>query len=97
MSRPAGCLYHPVNGYAERIHTGFSWPCFFLGFLWFAIKGMWGWAIVAVVVAFMTLGFSWLVFPFVANGMCTKHLLRKGYVGEERIRDKATPYAAHYA
>ena len=97
MSRSAGNLYHPLNRYAEPIFRGFSWPCFFFGFLWFAVKGMWGWAIVGLILAFSTFGLSWFVFPFLANEMYTKSLLKQGYLGEERVAAPANAPAARVA
>lgn len=45
-------------------------------------KGMWGWGIIALILAFATFGISWLIFPFFANGQYAKALLERGYLNE---------------
>lgn len=82
MSKLVGKAYHPVNDSTEEIWEGFSWPCLFCGFLWYMYKGMWGWGIIALALAFMTFGISWLFFPFFANAQYAKSLLERGYLNE---------------
>lgn len=81
MSKKSGHLYHPINNYPEPIYTGFSWPNLFFGFFWFLYKGMWAWAIICFFSAMFTFGISNLFFPFFANGLHQKNLLRSGYLG----------------
>lgn len=88
MSTLAGKAYHPVNGSTEEIWEGFSWPCLFCGFLWYMYKGMWGWGIIALILAFSTFGISWLIFPFFANGQYAKSLLQRGYLNEDQWDDR---------
>jgi hypothetical protein len=83
MSKQIGNMYHPVNKAPTPIYEGFNWPCLFFGFLWFCTKGLWLWAIVHIVLDFITAGISWLVFPFVANKMHRKHLESKGYLFDQ--------------
>ena len=89
MSTFAGQVYHPVNGSTEDIWEGFSWPCLFCGFLWYMYKGMWGWGIIALILAFITFGISWLIFPFFANGQYAKALLERGYLNEHQWHERA--------
>lgn len=89
MSTFAGQAYHPVNGSTEDIWEGFSWPCLFCGFLWYMYKGMWGWGIIAFILAFITFGVSWLIFPFFANGQYAKALLERGYLNEHQWHERA--------
>lgn len=89
MSTFAGQAYHPVNGSTEDIWEGFSWPCLFCGFLWYMYKGMWGWGIIALILAFITFGISWLIFPFFANGQYAKALLERGYLNEHQWHERA--------
>jgi hypothetical protein len=84
MSTLAGRAYHPINGAAEQIWEGFSWPCLFFGCVWYGYKGMWGWAFIALVLAVATAGVSWLVLPFLANEQYAKHLLSRGYFNEKQ-------------
>ena len=89
MSTFAGQAYHPVNGSTEDIWEGFSWPCLFCGFLWYMYKGMWGWGLIALILAFVTFGVSWLIFPFFANGQYAKALLERGYLNEHQWHERA--------
>jgi hypothetical protein len=40
MAAPRTCYLDPGRDYV-RVKTGFSWPAFFLGSLWAAVKRMW--------------------------------------------------------
>ena len=88
MSTLAAKAYNPTNGAVEEIWEGFSWPCLFLGFIWYIYKGMWGWGLIAFILAVFTWGLSWLVFPFFANEQHAKSLLKQGYLNEEQWNDK---------
>lgn len=89
MSTFAAKAYHPINSSTEDIWEGFSWPCLFSGFLWYMYKGMWGWGIIALVLAFSTFGISWLIFPFFANAQYAKSLLQRGYLNEDQWNERA--------
>ena len=86
MSSFAETLCHPVNKNQVPVYRSFSWPCFFFGPIWFAVKGMWLWALGSLVVSGMTCGFSWIVFPFFANGLHRKHLLNAGYLSIAQVQ-----------
>lgn len=88
MSKLVAKSYHPVNGSTEEIWEGFSWPCLFCGFLWYMYKGMWGWGIIALILAFGTIGISWLIFPFFANAQYAQSLLDRGYLNEEQWNER---------
>ena len=90
MSKLAGYAYHPVNGSTEEIWEGFSWPCLACGFIWYMYKGMWGWGIIALILAFATFGISWLFFPFFANAQYAQSLLQKGYLNEDQWQQSLT-------
>ncbi|MBI4470947.1 MAG: SHOCT domain-containing protein [Acidobacteria bacterium] len=83
MSISAGVLVHPATKERVEIFRGFSWPCLFAGCFWYA-KGMWGMGILAFLLAFVTFGLSWLVFPFIANDQYRRTLLNEGYVPEDQ-------------
>jgi len=100
MSKLAGKAYHPGNGSSIDIWEGFSWPCLLLGFFWYAYKGLWGMALIALILAFATFGLSWLVFPFFANAHYAKALVERGYLTEVQWRAQtsvAKPPAAPVA
>jgi GYF domain 2 len=90
MSKRIGELYHPSNNEPVDIYEGFSWPCLFLGAIWFAVKGMWLWAIGSLLITTFTCGAAWLVFPFFANGMHKKYLREKGWLTEEQAKGRGT-------
>ena len=85
MSKPIGYLYHPTNGYAITIYKGFNWPVLFVGGIWYIAKGMYGWAIGSIILAVVTFGISWIVFPFVANYQYKDFLLQQGYLNDEQM------------
>lgn len=92
MSRSVGSLYHPVNRYPEPIYEGWSWPCLFAGCFWFLAKGMLLWAIAAFLLACVTFGISWLVFPALANRLHQDYLRKKGYGDHPReVEQPSTP------
>ena len=88
MSKLVAQAYHPVNDSTEGIWEGFSWPCLFCGFIWFMYKSMWGWGIIALILAFATFGVSWLIFPFYANALYAKALLDRGYLNESQRNER---------
>ena len=88
MSTTAGRLYHPLNGAGEEIWKGFSWPCLFLGCIWYIYKGMWGWGVISLILACSTMGISWLIFPFFANEQHANSLLKRGYLNQKQWNDK---------
>jgi hypothetical protein len=73
------CFKNPQNGYTEGITGAGIWTLLF-GCIYFAIKGVWTHAIAGLILAFMTMGISWLIYPFFASGIMRKHYLRKGWV-----------------
>lgn len=95
MSKFAGVAYHPVNGSKEEIYEGFSWPCFFLGFIWYIYKGMWRWGVIHFLVA-LVLCFSlwfllllyWPLFAFFANDQYAKSLIANGYLNEKQWKER---------
>ena len=53
MAAPRTCFLDPGRDYV-RVKKGFSWPAFFLGSLWAAVKRMW---VVAALMATVELAF----------------------------------------
>jgi len=70
---------NPQNGYTEGIANAWVWALLF-GCLYFAIKGVWTHAIVGLILAIMTMGLSWLIYPFFTDSIMRKHYLRSGWV-----------------
>lgn len=74
---------NPANGYEERIAD--TWLlCLLFGPLYFAAKGIWTHALVSLVLALVTFGISWLIYPFLARGIIEKNYLRKGWIPVEQ-------------
>lgn len=67
------------TGLVKQIKVGFSWTTFFWGFFPALFRGDWKWALIMGIVAFITFGISWLVFPFIYNKLYIRDLLSKGY------------------
>ena len=53
---------------------------FFFGFFYFAVKGVWTHAVVGAVLAFITVGISWFIYPAFAQGILRRHLLETGWI-----------------
>lgn len=70
---------NPQNNIVEESSAPWLWT-FCFGCLYFALKGIWTHFAIGLILAFMTGGFSWLVYPFFANGIVRKHYQDKGWV-----------------
>lgn len=69
---------NPQNGHIETVGTPWLWSLI-LGFFYFAAKGIWTHAIVGLVLGVLTIGLSWLIYPFFASGIVRAHYLRNGW------------------
>ena len=70
---------NPSNGYEEKVsYVGLF--CLLFGFLYFVVKGIWTHALLGLVLAGMTCGISWLIYPFFARGIVERYYLRRGWV-----------------
>lgn len=68
---------NPANGYEETVSRPFLWALLF-GPIYFAVKGVWLHAVIALVLAF-TIFVSWLIYPFFARTVIRTHYLRQGW------------------
>jgi hypothetical protein len=74
---------NPANGHTEAV-PGLAWLWTLLfGFIYLAIRGVWTHAVAGLVLALMTAGISWLIYPFFASGILRNHYLKKGWVEVE--------------
>ncbi|MDD2750301.1 DUF2628 domain-containing protein [Acidithiobacillus sp.] len=48
---------HPTRG-LEAVKVGVSWPGFCFGFFWMLVKKMWGWALLFLVIAIVSVFFQ---------------------------------------
>ena len=69
---------NPANSYRETSPASWAWTLFFGGF-YFAAKGIWKHFFLYMLAAVLTLGISWLVYPFLAGGIVRTHYLQKGW------------------
>lgn len=74
----AAVYCNPMNGRRERVGNPF-WGVLFGGSFYFAIKGVWTHAVVSFILAVITFGFSWLVYPFFARSIMETHYERSGW------------------
>ncbi len=70
---------NPINGYVEEASSPWLWVLLF-GTIYFAVKGVWTHAIVSLTLAFLTVGFSWVIYPFFSSEIMRKHYLKNGWV-----------------
>jgi hypothetical protein len=69
---------NPQNGFVDELSSP-GLCCFFLGSLYFAVKGVWAHAIASFVIALCTMGISWLIYPFFASEIIRTSYLRRGW------------------
>jgi|GEM_PF-534076 len=74
------------DGVIKEAPTGFSWTTLVFGFIPAFMRGDIKWGIIMLLVAMVTGGISWLVFPFIYNKIYIKSLLTEGF----SPRDKET-------
>lgn len=72
-------LRNPSNGLTKQCPVGFSVTTLFFGFFVPVARGWFGYAAISVLVAMVTFGLSWLVYPFIINRHYVRHLIEKGY------------------
>jgi hypothetical protein len=70
---------NPSNWYIERVSLPFLWTLLF-GPLYFAVRGVWTHAIASLVLAVLTFGLSWLLYPFFASQIMETSYLQKGWL-----------------
>ena len=62
----------------ERNSVPFLW-CLLFGPIYFAAKGVWLHAVIALIAALATSGLSWLIYPFFAKGIVCRAYARRGW------------------
>jgi len=74
-------LVNPDNGHRVVVSLPFLW-CLLFGAIYLAYKEIWGHAILAVILAAVTAGISWLIYPFFAGKLIKDHYMKAGYMLE---------------
>jgi len=71
---------NPANDYIEEVSVIAWFWILLIGPLYSAFKGMWGHAIGSVILAALTAGISWLIYPFFTKFIIRKYYLRYGWI-----------------
>lgn len=79
---------NPANDYVEEIKNAPLW-CLLFGCIYFAVKGVWTHAVAALLLAILTAGLSWLVYPFFATQVMRTSYLRRGWIELSDTRPSA--------
>ncbi|MDA0747765.1 MAG: HrgC protein [bacterium] len=70
---------HSQSGVTKQTKLGFSWTTLLFGLFVPLLRGDLKWTIIMLILAFLTFGISWLIFPFVYNKVYIKSMLESGY------------------
>ena len=71
---------NPANGYVAEANGPYSWLwCLLFGFFYFAVKGIWTHAVIGLVLAILTSGLSWLIYPFFVYSITETHYQKLGW------------------
>lgn len=69
---------HPNTGQTADISSAGVYTLLF-GFFYFAVKGIWTHAVVGFILAILTGGITWLIYPFFSKKIVRNHLLANGW------------------
>lgn len=83
MALKTRILKNPRTGEIKKAPKGFSWTTLFFGVFVPLIRGDFKWAIIMFLSALLTVGLSWLVFPFIYNRLYYNDLISKGFIEEK--------------
>ena len=71
---------NPVNGFRKDVHLMFAFLyCLMFGPLYFIVQGNWRHAAASLVLATITGGISWFIYPFFIRRITETHYLRMGW------------------
>lgn len=76
---------NPQNGYTIETGIGDFFATLFLGPIWFAIRGVWTHFIASILLALVTFGLSWLVYPFFSASIIKNNYLKKGWIDSDNV------------
>ena len=77
----------PITGAMRSALVGFSWTTLFFGPFPALFRGHWIGALIIFAIGTITLGISYLVFPFIFNKMYIKHLIGEGFKVTDASQD----------
>ena len=67
------------TGVTRESKIGFSWTALFFGCLVPLLRSDYKWFFASLIISLVTVGFFWLVFPFIYNKIYIKELLGNGF------------------
>ena len=70
---------NPQNNYTVETRHPVLFT-FLFGPLYFVVHGVWTHAVISLVLAMLTMGFSWILYPFFAPGIIQTAYLKKGWM-----------------
>jgi len=71
---------NPANDYKESFtKISYLWS-FLFGWMYFAYKGSFSWAVISLVMAIFTGGISWFIMPIFTKQIVDKIYMQKGWV-----------------
>ena len=70
---------NPTTGQLREAPVGFSWTLFFFGCFPAFFRSDWKWGFLMFLLALVSFGLSWLIFPFIYNKLYIKDLVNNGY------------------
>lgn len=83
MGQLAGTMSNAASGSTVEVYTGWSWPCFFFGALWYLVKGVWGigllWIVLSIFSGSLLHWVGILFMPSQANRHYRDKLAADGY------------------
>ena len=71
---------NPSNGYVEVISKYTWFWCLLFGLFYFLYKGIWSHTIIGFILAFITSGISWFIYPFFAKKILINSYLKAGWI-----------------
>ncbi|MCK5602918.1 hypothetical protein KAR91_13635 [Candidatus Pacearchaeota archaeon] len=81
MAYKVSTFKNKKTGQVREAPVGFSWTMLFFGSLVSLFRGDWKGTAISIVLCWLTVGLSHLVFPFFYNQMYINDLLNDGYTG----------------
>ncbi len=78
-------MKHSQSGALKDVPLGFSWTTLFFGIFPALFRGDFKNAIIMLIVAIFSLGWSWLIMPFFYNKMYVNDLVAKGWMPADEM------------
>lgn len=72
---------NPTNGYKELFgSTSSFFATLIFGPFYFIYKGVWLHVVISIILAHLTEGLSWFIYPFFTKAILRKYYLKKGMI-----------------